>query len=57
VSETVLTGAFGVIGGAIFHEAGEQGLNGLTVWSVFVAFVGAVVLLFIMRAIRNRRIH
>jgi uncharacterized membrane protein YeaQ/YmgE (transglycosylase-associated protein family) len=48
-----IIGAF--IGGWIFHAFGEPGVNGITLWSILVAFVGAAVLLFIMRAITGRR--
>jgi uncharacterized membrane protein YeaQ/YmgE (transglycosylase-associated protein family) len=48
-----IIGAF--IGGWIFHQFGEPGVNGLTLWSILVAFVGAAVLLFIMRAVTGRR--
>ena len=39
----------GVIGGALFHAVGEVGLTGLSLWSIFVAFVGSVVLLGLVR--------
>lgn len=45
----------GVIGGALFHAVGEVGLTGLSIWSIFVAFVGAVVLLALIRALSGGR--
>lgn len=48
-----IVGAF--IGGFLFNAIGESGVNGLTIWSVFVAFVGAVVLLFGLRALNGNR--
>jgi uncharacterized membrane protein YeaQ/YmgE (transglycosylase-associated protein family) len=50
-----IIGAF--IGGWVFHQFGEPGVNGLTLWSILVAFVGAVILLFILRAITRRRTY
>jgi uncharacterized membrane protein YeaQ/YmgE (transglycosylase-associated protein family) len=50
-----IVGAF--IGGYIFNLLGHPGPTGLNVWSIFVAFVGAVVLLWILRMIiRPRRV-
>jgi len=46
----------GLIGGFIFHAIGEPGLTGFSIWSVFVAFVGAVVLLFILRVVNGRSV-
>ena len=48
-----IIGAF--IGGWVFHQFGEPGVNGLTLWSVLVAFVGAAILLFVIRALAGRR--
>lgn len=42
-----IIGAF--IGGFLFSMIGVTGVNGFNIWSVFVAFIGAVVLLGIMR--------
>jgi uncharacterized membrane protein YeaQ/YmgE (transglycosylase-associated protein family) len=39
----------GVIGGALFRAVGEPGLTGLSIWSIFVAFIGSVVLLGMIR--------
>jgi uncharacterized membrane protein YeaQ/YmgE (transglycosylase-associated protein family) len=42
-----------VIGGLLFSLIGGVGFTGFNLWSLFVAFVGAVVLLLIIRAIRK----
>lgn len=44
-----------IIGGWIMNSFGNAGASGINVWSIFVAFLGAVVLLFIMRALTGRR--
>jgi uncharacterized membrane protein YeaQ/YmgE (transglycosylase-associated protein family) len=44
-----------VIGGWIMNAFGNVGATGLNIWSIIVAFVGAVVLLLLMRALTGRR--
>ena len=44
-----------LIGGWIMASFGDAGVTGLNLWSMFVAFLGAVVLLFILRALTGRR--
>ena len=45
-----------IIGGWIMHSFGHAGTTGnIDIWSIFVAFLGSVVLLFIMRALTGRR--
>lgn len=44
-----------LLGGWIMNQFGRAGATGLNIWSVFVAFVGAVVLLIVLRAITGRR--
>ena len=44
-----------VIGGWIMNAFGNVGANGLNIWSIIVAFIGAVVLLLLMRALTGRR--
>jgi len=47
-------GAF--VGGFLFHIFGHSGVNGINFYSIFVAAVGAVVVLFIYHAVvRPRR--
>ncbi len=45
----------GFIGGFLFHTIGEVGLTGLSLWSIFVAFIGAVALLYVIRFFTGRR--
>lgn len=44
-----------IIGGWVMNSFGHAGANGINIWSIFVAFLGAVILLFIMRALTGRR--
>jgi uncharacterized membrane protein YeaQ/YmgE (transglycosylase-associated protein family) len=48
-----IVGAF--IGGFVFNALGAPGVTGFNIWSVFVAFVGAVVLLGLLRLVTGRR--
>jgi len=48
-----IVGAF--VGGIIFTGIGGQGVTGFNLWSMFVAIVGAVVVLVIYHAIFDRR--
>ena len=45
-----------LLGGWIFNAFGSAGATGLNLWSILVAFVGAVVLLLIIRAFTGRRV-
>jgi len=47
-----IVGAF--IGGFLFSLVGAQGATGFNIWSVVVAFVGAVVLLGALRLFSGR---
>ena len=44
-----------IIGGWIFNMFGHVGATGLNVWSIIVAFIGGVVLLWIVRALQGTR--
>lgn len=44
----------GFLGGFLFNAIGEVGMTGLSLWSIFVAFVGAVVLLYLIRLVNGR---
>lgn len=44
----------GVIGGVIFRAFGSHGVTGVNVWSILVAFVGGIVVLFLYHAIRGQ---
>ena len=48
-----IVGAF--IGGLLFSVLGAPGVTGFNVWSVFVSFVGAVVLLGLLRLFTGNR--
>jgi len=43
-----------VVGGYIFSAVGSTGITGFNLWSMFVAVIGAVVLLWIYHAISGR---
>jgi uncharacterized membrane protein YeaQ/YmgE (transglycosylase-associated protein family) len=50
----ILLGIIGaVVGGWIFNELGRPGVYGVNLYSILVAFVGAVVVLVIYHAIRR----
>jgi uncharacterized membrane protein YeaQ/YmgE (transglycosylase-associated protein family) len=52
----IIVGIVGaLIGGFIFNVLGASGVTGFNVWSLFVAFIGAVVLLGILRMFGGRR--
>jgi uncharacterized membrane protein YeaQ/YmgE (transglycosylase-associated protein family) len=52
---SVIVGIVGaVIGGLIFSFLGGAGITGFNLWSLVVAFVGAVVLLAIVSAAQRR---
>ena len=44
-----------VVGGWIVNAFGYAGATGINVWSIIVAFIGAVVFLLILRAVTGRR--
>jgi uncharacterized membrane protein YeaQ/YmgE (transglycosylase-associated protein family) len=44
-----------MIGGFVFNALGIGGVTGFNIWSLFVAFIGAVILLAILRAVTGRR--
>jgi uncharacterized membrane protein YeaQ/YmgE (transglycosylase-associated protein family) len=48
-----ILGAF--LGGFLFEEFGSTGITGFDIWSLFVAFTGAVVLLVAIRLLTGRR--
>jgi uncharacterized membrane protein YeaQ/YmgE (transglycosylase-associated protein family) len=49
-----IVGAF--IGGLIMALLGGTGFTGFNIWSLIVAFIGAVVLLLIVKAINGGRV-
>ncbi|MGO9683838.1 MAG: GlsB/YeaQ/YmgE family stress response membrane protein [Beijerinckiaceae bacterium] len=44
-----------IVGGVLFSALGMQGITGLNIWSMIVAIVGAVVVLFGYHAVAGRR--
>lgn len=52
----ILLGIVGaVVGGALFNEFGQPGVSGVNLYSLLVAVVGSVVVLFIYHALVGRR--
>lgn len=51
----IIVGIVGaLIGGFIFNALGIAGTTGFNIWSLFVAFIGAIVLLGILRLFSGR---
>ena len=50
-----IVGAF--VGGLIVTQLGGVGVTGFNLWSMFVAIVGAVVVLVIYHALFDRRVY
>ncbi|MGO9685836.1 MAG: GlsB/YeaQ/YmgE family stress response membrane protein [Steroidobacteraceae bacterium] len=44
-----------IVGGVLFSAFGMQGITGLNIWSMIVAIVGAIVVLFGYHAVAGRR--
>ncbi|HSE60861.1 MAG TPA: GlsB/YeaQ/YmgE family stress response membrane protein [Candidatus Saccharimonadales bacterium] len=54
VMANIVVGVVGaLIGGFIFNMLGGSGFTGFNFWSLFVAIVGAVILLFVIKAFRG----
>jgi uncharacterized membrane protein YeaQ/YmgE (transglycosylase-associated protein family) len=54
---TVVVGILGgLLGGALFKAAGDEGINSFSLRSLLVAFVGATLLLFVWGAIAGRSV-
>jgi uncharacterized membrane protein YeaQ/YmgE (transglycosylase-associated protein family) len=52
----IVVGIIGaLIGGFLFNVIGAPGVTGFNVWSLFVAFIGAVVLLGLLRLFTGSR--
>jgi len=52
----IILGIIGaIVGGFIFNLFGQSGVTGLNIYSAIVAFIGAVVLIYIGRAIASSR--
>jgi uncharacterized membrane protein YeaQ/YmgE (transglycosylase-associated protein family) len=53
---TIVIGIIGaLIGGFLFSLAGQPGIQDFSIWSVFVAFVGASLLLLVLGALTGRK--
>ncbi len=53
---TILLGIAGaLVGGFIASALGFGGVNGLNIWSIVIAILGAILLLFIYRLVIGRR--
>lgn len=53
---TILVGVFGaLLGGLVFNAAGSRGIDDFGLWSIFVAFVGASILLLLFGNALGRR--
>lgn len=44
-----------LVGGWLFNQFGSDGVSGINLWSILVATVGAIIVLFIYHAINGRR--
>jgi len=50
----IILGVVGaVVGGFLFNLAGSQGVTGFNLWSLFVAVIGAIVLLVAFHGLRR----
>jgi len=45
----------GVIGGLLFTLIGGAGITGFNIWSLFVAVVGSIIFILILRYLRQER--
>jgi uncharacterized membrane protein YeaQ/YmgE (transglycosylase-associated protein family) len=55
VMDIVLGIVGALVGGFIFNAIGHSAPNGINLYSIFVAFIGAVVVLFVYHLIFRRR--
>ena len=52
----IVVGILGaIVGGFLFEQFGSTGTTGFDIWSIFVAFSGAVLLLVAIRLLTGRR--
>lgn len=53
----IVVGILGaLIGGVLFRAFGAEGATGINLWSILVSFIGAVILLGIVKAVQTRRV-
>lgn len=58
VGGDIIVGVVGaLVGGFLFNLIGAAGVTGFNLWSLFVAVIGAIVLLFAYHAIRRAMAH
>jgi uncharacterized membrane protein YeaQ/YmgE (transglycosylase-associated protein family) len=55
IGDTVIGMVGALVGGFLFEQFGSTGTTGVNIWSILVAFVGAVVLLVVIRAFNGPR--
>jgi uncharacterized membrane protein YeaQ/YmgE (transglycosylase-associated protein family) len=55
IGDTVIGMVGALVGGFLFEQFGSTGTTGFNIWSILVAFVGAVVLLVLIRAFSGQR--
>jgi uncharacterized membrane protein YeaQ/YmgE (transglycosylase-associated protein family) len=55
IGDTVIGMVGALVGGFLFEQFGSTGTTGFNIWSILVSFVGAVVLLVLIRAFSGRR--
>ena len=56
IGDTIIGMLGALVGGFLFEQFGSTGTTGFNIWSVFVAFTGAVVLLVGIRLLTGRRV-
>jgi uncharacterized membrane protein YeaQ/YmgE (transglycosylase-associated protein family) len=53
----IVVGVFGAfVGGFLFSQFGSTGVTGFNIWSVFVSFTGAVILLAVIRLVNGQKL-
>jgi len=56
LTDIILGIAGAVVGGLVFNLFGQPGVTGFNLYSAVISFIGAVVLIYIGRAVSYRRI-
>jgi uncharacterized membrane protein YeaQ/YmgE (transglycosylase-associated protein family) len=55
IGDTIVGMLGALVGGFLFEQLGSTGTTGFSIWSIVVSFVGAVVLLILLRALSGQR--
>jgi uncharacterized membrane protein YeaQ/YmgE (transglycosylase-associated protein family) len=55
IGDTIIGMVGALVGGFLFEQFGSTGTTGFNIWSILVSFIGAVVLLIVIRAVDGRR--